>query len=123
MAMREDPAARRTVPKVNALIHLARISREDGMPAHRRPCSMSRILNARNSRSRNARAVPHPVDNMQDAVFRSDNNGKLVFVTSSAARILGHPSPEAMIGLDVAHDLYFRPRIGEIHRRPTGWGR
>ncbi len=114
MAMREIRLRRRDGSEVNALIHLARISRED-----RDAGTIATVLDVTDLKraelalKESEEQYRTLVDNMQDAVFRSDNNGKLVFVTSSAARILGHPSPEAMIGLDVAHDLYFRPEDRE----------
>jgi len=49
------------------------------------------------------------VDNMQDAVYRSDMDGNITFITSSAARMLGFPSAESMIGLEIAKELYYHP--------------
>jgi PAS domain S-box-containing protein len=49
------------------------------------------------------------VDNMQDAVYRSDLNGILTFTSASAAKILGYSSVDEMLGLNVARDIYFNP--------------
>jgi len=49
------------------------------------------------------------VNNMQDAVFRSDLDGKLTFTTPSAARILGCSSVEEMIGLNISDDFSYKP--------------
>ena len=39
------------------------------------------------------------VDNMQDAVYRTDLDGNIIFNSPSAARLLGYPSAETMIGI------------------------
>lgn len=53
------------------------------------------------------------VDNMQDVVYRSDMNGNITFTTPSAARMLGCPSAESMIGMNIAKELYFHPEDRE----------
>ena len=45
------------------------------------------------------------LENVQDAYFRADLDGRLVMVSPSAARMYGYASPEEMIGL-AARDLY-----------------
>lgn len=54
------------------------------------------------------------IENMQDATYRCDLNGNLVFVSPSAAKILGYPSPEFMIGMNVGKDFYYYPEEREI---------
>ena len=49
------------------------------------------------------------VDNMQDALFRSDLEGNLIFTTPSAARILGCSSAEEMVGMNVRDDFHYYP--------------
>ena len=53
------------------------------------------------------------VDNMQDAAYRCDLNGNLVFVSPSAAKMLGCHSPESMIGLNIGNDFYYHPEERE----------
>ncbi|MDD1682948.1 MAG: PAS domain-containing sensor histidine kinase, partial [Methanoregula sp.] len=50
------------------------------------------------------------IDNMQDMFYRSDLDGKLTMVSPAGARMAGYDSPEEMIGLDVAHDMYAEPQ-------------
>lgn len=52
------------------------------------------------------------VDNMQDAFFRCDLNGELIYTTASAARLLGCASAEEMTGLKV-QDFYYNPDDAE----------
>ena len=54
------------------------------------------------------------VDNMQDAFFRCDLNGEIIYTTASAARLLGCPSAEEMVGLRVK-DFYYHPEEAEKH--------
>lgn len=49
------------------------------------------------------------VENIQDVVYRTDINGKIVFGSPSVVQLLGVPSAEAMIGLDTAKDFYYYP--------------
>lgn len=49
------------------------------------------------------------VDNMQDAVYRCDLNGDLLFVTPSAARMLGYSSADDLIGMNIAEHFYYYP--------------
>lgn len=49
------------------------------------------------------------VDNMQDAVYRCDLNGNVVFTTPSAARLLGYSSVEELIGRNISKDFYYYP--------------
>jgi len=49
------------------------------------------------------------IANMQDGVYRSDLEGNIVFVSPSAARMLGCPSAESMIGMNVVRDFYYCP--------------
>jgi PAS domain S-box-containing protein len=53
------------------------------------------------------------VDNMQDAVYRCDLNGNIVFTTPSAARLLGYSSAEELIGMNWGKDFYYRPEDRE----------
>ena len=50
------------------------------------------------------------VDNMQDMFYRTDLDGKLTMVSPAGAKMAGYGSPEEMIGLDVAHELYADPQ-------------
>ena len=47
------------------------------------------------------------VNNMHDAVYRSDLEGNLTFTTPSAAHLLGYSSVEEMIGMNIANTFYF----------------
>ncbi len=55
------------------------------------------------------------VEKMQDAVYRADLNGNLIFTTPSAARILGYSSVEEMIGLNLADHFYHDPEEAQKH--------
>jgi len=55
------------------------------------------------------------VEKMQDAVYRADLNGNLIFTTPSAARILGYSSVEEMIGLNIANHFYHDPAEARKH--------
>jgi PAS domain S-box-containing protein len=50
------------------------------------------------------------IDNMQDMFYRTDLEGKLTMVSPAGARMAGYDSPEEMIGLDVARDMYAEPQ-------------
>ncbi len=47
------------------------------------------------------------VENMQDAAYRCDLNGNLVFASPSAVRMLGCTSPEAIIGMNLSKKFYY----------------
>jgi len=49
------------------------------------------------------------VNNMQDAFYRSDLTGKLLFITPSAARLLGYDSVDQMIGKDIEKNFLYNP--------------
>ena len=49
------------------------------------------------------------VENMQDAAYRCDLNGDIVFTSPSAARMLGAPSVESLVGRSIARDFYYCP--------------
>lgn len=51
------------------------------------------------------------IENMQDAVFSADLDGNITFSSLSAARILGYPSPDVLIGLNLVKDLYACPEV------------
>ncbi|HAR96943.1 MAG TPA: hypothetical protein DCR97_13450 [Deltaproteobacteria bacterium] len=53
------------------------------------------------------------VDNMQDAVYRCDLGGRLLFCTPSAARLLGYSSVEELVGKDIAEAFYSDPQERE----------
>lgn len=55
------------------------------------------------------------INNMQDAVFRADLDGAILFTTPSAARILGAASIEDIIGLNIASDFYYTPEEAYQH--------
>jgi PAS domain-containing protein len=46
------------------------------------------------------------LDNMQDAVYRCDMDGRVVFCTPSAARLLGYSSAEELVGRNIAEEFY-----------------
>jgi PAS domain S-box-containing protein len=56
------------------------------------------------------------VDNLQDAVYRIDLEGKLIFTNSTAAKLLGYPSVESMLGMNIL-DFYYYPEEAEKHRK------
>ncbi|MFC2004533.1 PAS domain S-box protein, partial [Chloroflexota bacterium] len=49
------------------------------------------------------------IEHIIDVFYRSDLNGNLVLVSPSGAKLLDYPSPEAMIGLNIAQALYSNP--------------
>ncbi len=78
------------------------------------------------------RRLANILENVQDAYFRADLDGRLAMVSPSAARMYGYASPAEMIGLR-ARDLYADPaeresvfeeleRTGRVHDR-VGMGR
>ncbi len=46
---------------------------------------------------------------MQDGFYRADENGDLLMVSPSFARIFGYITPAAIVGRNLARDLYQRP--------------
>jgi len=46
---------------------------------------------------------------MQDGFYRADENGDLLMVSPSFARIFGYVTPAAIVGHNLARDLYQRP--------------
>ena len=49
------------------------------------------------------------VDSMQDTLYRCDANGDILFVSASGARLLGIPSADVLVGMNIAADFYHRP--------------
>lgn len=49
------------------------------------------------------------VNNMQDTLYRCDTDGTITFAGLSGARLLGHDSPEELIGKNIATDYYYDP--------------
>lgn len=49
------------------------------------------------------------VNNMQDAFYRCDLTGKLLFITPSAAHLLGYDSVDRMIGKDIEKNFLYNP--------------
>ncbi|RPI39981.1 MAG: PAS domain S-box protein [Methanoregulaceae archaeon] len=50
------------------------------------------------------------IDNVQDVLYRTDMGGKLTMISLAGAKMAGYDSPEKMIGIDMAHDLYEDPQ-------------
>ncbi|OPY36385.1 MAG: sensory histidine kinase AtoS [Methanoregula sp. PtaU1.Bin051] len=68
------------------------------------------------------------VENMQDIYYRTDNEGRLVMASPSAAKIMGYRSPDEMVGKKIIDNLYTSPedldrfirdldRNGSVHNR------
>jgi PAS domain S-box-containing protein len=53
------------------------------------------------------------IENMQDVVYRTDKNGKLLMFSPYGVKLAGYASEEEMIGLDVANDTYKYPKERE----------
>jgi PAS domain S-box-containing protein len=49
------------------------------------------------------------INNMQDAVFKVDIDGKILFCSPAAARILGYSSEDELIGMNAETEFYARP--------------
>jgi two-component system, sensor histidine kinase and response regulator len=49
------------------------------------------------------------INNMQGAVYRCDMKGDITFCSPAMARILGYPSAESMIGINIDRELYYNP--------------
>jgi PAS domain S-box-containing protein len=49
------------------------------------------------------------IENIQDVVYRTDRDGKLIMFSPSGVKLAGYNSEEEMIGLDVALDTYQNP--------------
>jgi two-component system, cell cycle sensor histidine kinase and response regulator CckA len=47
------------------------------------------------------------VENMQDAFYRSDLEGTMIFGSGASARLLGYDSPDDLIGRNIATDFYY----------------
>ncbi len=53
------------------------------------------------------------IENMQDLVYQTDLQGNLTMVSPAGIRLAGYASPEAVIGRNVARDLYADPKQHE----------
>ncbi len=53
------------------------------------------------------------IENIQDVVYRTDRNGKLIMFSPHGVKLAGYDSEEEMIGLDVAFDTYMDPKERE----------
>ncbi len=53
------------------------------------------------------------IDNMQDVVYRTDLEGKLIMFSPHGVKLAGYDSVEEMIGFDVALDTYQNPKERE----------
>lgn len=49
------------------------------------------------------------IENMQDVVYQTDQEGRLIMVSPHGAKLLGYDSAEELLGLDVALDIYKNP--------------
>ena len=49
------------------------------------------------------------IDNVQDMLYRTDMEGKLTMISPAGATLAGYNSPEEMIGLNVAQEIYADP--------------
>ena len=49
-------------------------------------------------------------DNMLDAFYRADEDGKMLWCSPSTAKILGYNNPDEVIGLDLAENFYANPK-------------
>ena len=50
------------------------------------------------------------IDNVQDMLYRTDMEGKLTMISPAGATLAGYNSPEEMIGLNVAQEIYADPQ-------------
>ena len=50
------------------------------------------------------------IDNVQDMLYRTDMEGKLTMISPAGARMSGYRSPDEMIGIDLARNLYADPQ-------------
>ncbi len=64
------------------------------------------------------------LDAMQDGFYRADENGDLLMVSPSFARIFGYITPAAIVGRNLARDLYQRPedRVAFLEALAAGGG-
>ncbi len=53
------------------------------------------------------------IENIQDVVYRTDRDGKLIMFSPHGVKLAGYNSEEEMIGLDVALDTYKNPEERE----------
>ena len=53
------------------------------------------------------------IDKMQDVVYRTDREGKLIMFSPHGVKLAGYDSEEEMIGFDVALDTYLNPEERE----------
>jgi PAS domain S-box-containing protein len=49
------------------------------------------------------------VENLQDVVYRTDREGRLIMVSPSGPPVLGYDSPEELLGRSIADSLYLDP--------------
>jgi PAS domain S-box-containing protein len=50
------------------------------------------------------------IDNVQDMLYRTDMEGRITMISPAGAKLAGYDSPDKMIGLDLARDLYAEPQ-------------
>ena len=53
------------------------------------------------------------IDNMQDVVYRTDREGKLIMFSPHGVKLAGYDSEEEMLGFNVALDTYLNPEDRE----------
>jgi len=46
----------------------------------------------------------------QDMLYRTDMEGRITMISPAGAKLAGYDSPDKMIGLDLARDLYAEPQ-------------
>jgi len=49
------------------------------------------------------------IENMTDVYYRTNNDGKLVMISPSAAKLFGVLTTEELLGLDISNDFYVHP--------------
>jgi PAS domain S-box-containing protein len=50
------------------------------------------------------------IDDLQDMLYRTDREGKITMISPAGAKLMGYDSPDEMVGLDLAGDLYADPQ-------------
>jgi PAS domain S-box-containing protein len=53
------------------------------------------------------------IENMQDLVYQTDVQGNLTMISPAGIRLAGYPSPDAVLGKNIARDLYVDPKERE----------
>ena len=60
------------------------------------------------------RELRYIFNNMQDVFYRTDKEGRIIWVSPSVTEMLGYKSPDELIGVDLSSEVYANPHERQV---------